>query len=111
VDLLRATFPGGSMTGAPKVAAMQLISRLEPVVRGVYSGCLGYLDLRGGCDLSIVIRTSVVHRGQLHVSSGGAIVADSEPQAEFAEACLKAMALLRAAEALAQKDCAPVPLA
>lgn len=111
VDLLGATFPGGSMTGAPKVAAMQLIARLEPVVRGVYSGCLGYLDIRGGCDLSIVIRTAVICAGTVHISSGGAIVADSQPHAEFAEASLKARALVQAVEAVLRKDGAPVSVA
>ena len=104
VDLLRATFPGGSMTGAPKVAAMKLISRLEPVPRGVYSGCLGYMDARGGCDLSIVIRTLILRDGRVHVHAGGAIVADSDPQAEFEEACLKARALVRAADEVARRS-------
>ncbi|UCG32282.1 MAG: aminodeoxychorismate synthase component I [Phycisphaerales bacterium] len=111
VDLLRAAFPGGSMTGAPKIAAMRLIARLEPVVRGVYSGCLGYLDVRGGCDLSIVIRTAVICGGMVHISSGGAIVADSQPQAEFAEASLKARALVQAVEAALRKSGAPVSVA
>jgi para-aminobenzoate synthetase component 1 len=111
VDLLGAAFPGGSMTGAPKVAAMQLIARLEPVVRGVYSGCLGYLDVRGGCDLSIVIRTAVICGGVVHISSGGAIVADSQPQAEFAEASLKARALVQAVEVSLRKEGASVSVA
>ena len=111
VDLLRATFPGGSMTGAPKIAAMQLISRLEPVARGIYSGCLGYLDVRGGCDLNMVIRTAIIHGGRVHLHAGGAIVADSQPVAEFEEACLKADALRQAVEALAPKRSAPITVA
>ena len=96
VDLVRATFPPGSMTGAPKRAAVQLIDRLEPVRRGVYSGALGYLDVRGGADLAVVIRTLVLagHRACLHV--GGGVVADSEPAAEWQESLDKARALLAA---------------
>jgi para-aminobenzoate synthetase component 1 len=109
-DLLRATFPGGSMTGAPKVAAMQLISRLEPVARGIYSGCLGYFDVRGGCDLSMVIRTALVSEGMVHVHSGGAIVADSDPLAESEEASLKADALVRAVEEVAPAGRSAMPV-
>jgi para-aminobenzoate synthetase component 1 len=96
LDLLAAAFPPGSMTGAPKLAAMQLIDRLEPVRRGVYSGALGYLDVRGGLDLSVVIRTLIVARehAQLHV--GGGVVADSDPVAEYRETLDKARALLAA---------------
>jgi para-aminobenzoate synthetase component 1 len=95
-DLIRATFPPGSMTGAPKIAAMRLIDRLEPVRRGVYSGAIGYLDLRGGLDLSVVIRTLVVEKGRAHFHVGGAIVADSTAAAEHAEALDKARAMLAA---------------
>lgn len=96
IDLVRAAFPPGSMTGAPKLAAMRLIDRLEPVRRGVYSGALGYLDVRGGLDLSVVIRTLLVvgERACLHV--GGGIVADSDPVAEYRETLDKARALLAA---------------
>jgi para-aminobenzoate synthetase component 1 len=96
VDLVQATFPPGSMTGAPKRAAMTIIERLEPVRRGVYSGAFGYLDARGGSDLSVVIRTLIVagERAYLHV--GGGIVADSEPAAEYRETLDKARALLAA---------------
>ena len=96
VDLLRAAFPPGSMTGAPKIAAINLIARLEPVRRGVYSGALGYLDARGGADLCVVIRT-LLCRGQrawLHV--GGGIVLDSDPRAEWEETLAKARAPLDA---------------
>lgn len=96
IDLLRATFPPGSMTGAPKIAAMRLIDRLEPVRRGVYAGAVGYFDVRGGADLSVVIRTLVVEKGRVHFHVGGAIVADSTAAAEHAEALDKARALLAA---------------
>ncbi len=101
MDLLRATFPPGSMTGAPKIAAMRLLDRLEPVRRGVYSGAIGYLDLRGGADLSVVIRTLLVKSGRASFHVGGGIVADSDPAAEYRETLDKARALL-AAVALAR---------
>ena len=96
VDLLRASFPPGSMTGAPKIAAMQLIDRLEPVRRGVYSGALGYFDIRGGFDLSVVIRTLLVEDGQVHFHVGGAVVADSTAENECAESLDKARPMLAA---------------
>ncbi len=108
-DVLRAAFPGGSMTGAPKIAAMKLIAELEPVRRGIYSGCLGYFDVRGGCDLNIVIRSLIHHAGVAHVHAGGGIVADSHPDAEFSEAMVKAGPLLRAVEAIRTPDRAAQP--
>ena len=84
-DLLRATFPPGSMTGAPKIAAMQLLGGLEPVRRGIYSGAIGYLDVRGSADLSVVIRTLIVRDGRAYLHSGGGIVSDSDPALEWAE--------------------------
>ncbi len=101
LDALRAAFPPGSMTGAPKLAAMRLLDRLEPVRRGVYSGAIGYLDARGGADLAVVIRTLVLAGGRAFVHAGGGIVADSEPHAEWIEALAKARPLL---EALAEAD-------
>ncbi|MAJ59951.1 MAG: aminodeoxychorismate synthase, component I [bacterium TMED88] len=95
-DLLRASFPPGSMTGAPKIAAMQLIDQLEPVRRGVYSGALGYFDVRGGLDLSVVIRTILVEGGRAHFHVGGAIVADSTAPGEHAESLDKARPMLAA---------------
>ncbi|MCZ6784425.1 MAG: aminodeoxychorismate synthase component I [Proteobacteria bacterium] len=95
-DLLRAAFPPGSMTGAPKIAAMQILDRLEPVRRGVYSGALGYLDVRGGADLSVVIRTLLVREGRAYLHVGGGIVADSDPLAEYRETLDKARALFAA---------------
>jgi len=97
-DLLRATFPPGSMTGAPKIAAMEIIDRIEPVRRGIYSGAIGYLDAGGGLDLSVVIRTLLVRNGQVHLHSGGAVVSDSDPEAEYRESLDKIRALLAAVE-------------
>jgi aminodeoxychorismate synthase component I len=96
LDALRAAFPPGSMTGAPKIAAMRLLDRLEPVRRGPYSGALGYLDARGGADLAVVIRTLVLAGGRAFLHTGGGIVADSEPRAEWLESLAKARPLLEA---------------
>lgn len=95
-DLIRATFPPGSMTGAPKIAAMELIDRIEPVRRGIYSGAIGYLDVAGGLDLSVVIRTLLVRNGSIHLHSGGAVVSDSVPEDEYLESIDKIRALLLA---------------
>jgi aminodeoxychorismate synthase component I len=96
LDAVRAAFPPGSMTGAPKLAAQGLLAALEPVPRGLYSGAAGYLDLRGGCDLAVTIRSLVLQNGRASVHTGGGIVADSEPAAEWREAELKARALVTA---------------
>ncbi|MBX3187938.1 MAG: aminodeoxychorismate synthase component I [Labilithrix sp.] len=101
IDLLRACFPPGSMTGAPKIEAMTILERLEPTERGVYSGALGWLDYGGTMDLSVVIRTIIAREGRAHVHVGGAIVSDSEPAAEHEEAMHKARALLEALAAVA----------
>ena len=90
VDLLVATFPGGSITGCPKIRAMEIIDELEPVRRGVYTGAIGYFGMDGRMDLSIAIRNAVVMDGIAHVSVGGAIVADSDPEAEYRETWAKA---------------------
>jgi len=93
-DLVRATFPPGSMTGAPKRAALRILDALEPVRRGPYAGALGWLDLRGSLSLSVVIRTAIVAGGLAHVHTGGGIVADSDASAEWDEAEAKARVLL-----------------
>jgi len=102
VDLLKASFPGGSITGAPKVRAMQIIAELEPTRRSVYTGTVGYLapptpaDPAGRCVLNIAIRTLLVAGPSVHLQVGGGIVADSDPEAEFEETCDKARAMFQA---------------
>ncbi len=96
VDLLRAAFPGGSVTGAPKVRAMEIIAELEPTARGPYCGSLGYIGFDGSMDMNILIRTFTVGRGWMQFPVGGGIVADSVPEDEYAETLHKAEGLLRA---------------
>jgi para-aminobenzoate synthetase component 1 len=93
VDLLRATFPGGSITGAPKIRAMQIIAELEPQARSLYTGSLGYIGFDGRADLNIVIRTILIKNGTAHFHVGGGIVADSDPEAEYEETLIKGQAL------------------
>lgn len=96
IDLLRAAFPGGSVTGAPKVRAMEIIAELEPTARGPYCGSLGYLGFDGSMDTSILIRTCTLGRGWIQFPAGGGIVADSTPESEYEETLHKAAGLLRA---------------
>ncbi len=98
IDVLRATFPAGTVSGAPKVRAMEIIDELEPVKRCVYAGAVGYLGFHGNMDVAIALRTAVIKDGRLHVQAGGGVVADSQPAAEWQETQSKARALLRAAE-------------
>ncbi len=98
IDVLRATFPAGTVTGTPKVRAMEIIDDLEPVKRGVYSGAVGYIGYHGDMDLAIAIRTAVVKDELLHVQAAAGIVADSVAESEWNETNIKARALLRAAE-------------
>ncbi|CCO08198.1 aminodeoxychorismate synthase component I [Desulforamulus hydrothermalis] len=95
-DLLKAAFPGGSITGAPKIKAMEIIDRLEPVRRGIYTGSLGYIGLDGRADLNIVIRTVIKVKGRYYFHVGGGITAKSDAAAEYYETLDKAKALLRA---------------
>ncbi|WP_136248897.1 aminodeoxychorismate synthase component I [Halomonas borealis] len=96
LELLAAAFPGGSITGAPKVRAMQIIDELEPSARSAYCGSLGYVDVRGHMDTSIAIRTAVADRGRLHLWGGGGLVADSQGEAEYAETLDKIRHLMAA---------------
>ncbi len=98
LSVLKATFPAGTVSGAPKVRAMEIIDELEPSKRGIYAGAVGYLGFDGDMDLAIAIRTAVIKDGQLHVQAGAGIVADSDPDCEWIETQNKAKALLRAAE-------------
>jgi anthranilate synthase component 1 len=96
LDALAATFPAGTLSGAPKIRAMEIIDELEPVSRGLYGGALGYLDLRGNLDFCIAIRTLTMNRGRATLQAGAGIVADSDPAAEERETEAKAQALLEA---------------
>ncbi len=98
IAVLRASFPAGTVSGAPKVRAMEIIDELEPTKRGLYSGAVGYLGFNGDMDLAIAIRTAVIKDGRLYVQAGAGIVADSVPASEWAETKSKARAVLRAAE-------------
>ena len=98
MDVLRATFPAGTLTGAPKVHAMELIDQLEPTKRGLYGGACGYLSYAGNMDVAIAIRTGIVKDGTLYVQAAAGVVADSVPELEWRETEHKARALLRAAE-------------
>jgi anthranilate synthase component 1 len=95
-DVLAATFPAGTLSGAPKVRAMELIDELEPTRRGLYGGTVGYFDFAGDMDMAIAIRTALIRDGRAYVQAGGGIVADSDPMAEFDESVNKAAAVLRA---------------
>ena len=98
IDVLKATFPAGTVSGAPKVRAMEIINELEPSKRGIYAGAVGYLGFNGDMDVAIAIRTGVIKDNMLYVQAGAGIVADSVPQSEWDETQNKAKAVLRAAE-------------
>ena len=98
IDVFKAAFPAGTLTGAPKVRAMEIIQEQEPVKRGIYGGAAGYLGFHGDMDLAITIRAGVIKDGLLHVQAAAGIVADSVPEAEWNETRIKAQAVLRAAE-------------
>ena len=99
-DLIRAVFPGGTITGVPKVRCMEIINELEPVARGPYTGSIGYISNTGDMDLNIIIRTFVIKDGMAHVQTGAGIVADSDPEREYLETLQKAEALRKALEML-----------
>ena len=96
VDVFRATFPAGTLSGAPKPRALEIIDSLEPAQRGVYGGVVGYFGFAGDLDLAIAIRTATLIDGVAHVQAGGGLVADSVPESEFQESVNKAAAPLRA---------------
>ena len=98
MDIFKATFPAGTLTGAPKVHAMELIDQLEPTKRGIYGGACGYLSFAGDMDIAIAIRTGIIKDGQLYVQAAAGVVADSVPELEWMETEHKARALLRASE-------------
>lgn len=97
-DVLAATFPAGTLSGAPKVRAMEIIDEVEPTKRGIYGGAVGYVSWEGNMDFAIAIRTAVIKDGLLHVQAGCGVVADSDPHSEWVETLNKARAMIRAAE-------------
>ena len=98
IDILAAAFPAGTLSGAPKVRAMEIIEELEPEKRGIYGGAVGVWSFNNDMDLAIAIRTAVIKNGTLHVQSGAGVVADSDPEAEWQETQNKARAVIRAAQ-------------
>jgi anthranilate synthase component 1 len=98
IDALLAGFPAGTVSGAPKVRAMEIIDELEPERRGVYSGCIGYFGANGDMDTCIALRTAVIKDGTIYIQAGGGVVSDSDPENEFQESCNKAKALIQAVE-------------
>lgn len=101
LDALQATFPAGTLSGAPKVRAMEIIDELEPSRRGLYGGIVGYIDFCGNLDVAIAIRTALIHEGVAHIQAGAGIVADSDPESEALECANKAGAVIRAVAAAA----------
>ena len=102
IDVLRSTFPAGTVSGAPKIRAMEIIDELEPVKRGVYSGAVGYISWNGNMDTAIAIRTAVIKDKTLHIQAGAGIVADSIPKNEWDETMNKGRAIFKAVS-LAEK--------
>lgn len=94
VDLLRACFPGGSITGAPKIRAMEIINEIENLYRGAYCGCIGYIGFNGTMDTNILIRTLTYNKDTITLQAGGGIVADSDPKQKYQETLDKASAIL-----------------
>ena len=101
VDAIRSSFPAGTLSGAPKIRAMEIINELEPMRRNVYAGAVGYLTWHDDADLAIAIRTAVIKDGMLHVQAGAGIVADSDPQKEWEETMDKGRALIAAVNSAA----------
>lgn len=103
-DVLKAMFPGGSITGAPKIRSMQIIDELEPMQRGVYTGSIGFIGVDGTVCLNIAIRTVIIRDGKAYAQTGGGIVHDSKPESEWQETIIKAKALLEGIEACSAKS-------
>jgi len=104
IDLLKASFPGGSITGAPKIRSMEIIDELEPTRRSVYTGSIGYLGFDRNLDLNIVIRTFIIKGNKAYFQAGGAIVYDSDPEAEYQETLDKVQALIKALALMSKKQ-------
>ena len=102
IDIIKAVLPAGTLSGAPKIRAMEIIDEVEPVKRNIYGGAVGYLGWNNNMDMAIAIRTAVVKNNVLHVQAGGGVVADSDPQMEWEETMNKARAIIRAAESLGE---------
>jgi anthranilate synthase component 1 len=98
LEVLRATFPAGTLSGAPKIRAMEIIDELEPARREIYGGAVGYFSFSGNMDMAIVIRTLVVKDGVIHLQAGAGIVADSDPATEYEETLNKARGAMKAVE-------------
>ena len=98
MNVLRATLPAGTLSGAPKIRAMEIIDEIEPVKRGVYGGAIGYISWNGNMDTAIAIRTAIIKDGKLYVQAGAGIVADSHPELEWKETINKARAIFRAVD-------------
>jgi len=103
MDVIRATFPAGTLSGAPKIRAMEIIDELEPVKRGVYGGAVGYFSWQGNMDMAIAIRTALIKDGILYIQAGGGFVADSKPELEWKESLNKGRAIFKAAEMVQEK--------
>ena len=103
MDVVRATFPAGTLSGAPKIRAMELIEEFEPVKRGIYGGAVGYFSWNGNMDMAIAIRTAIIKDDILYIQAGGGFVADSDPELEWKEALNKGRAIFKAVEMVQEK--------
>ena len=103
MDVVRATFPAGTLSGAPKIRAMELIEEIEPVKRGIYGGAVGYFSWNGNMDMAIAIRTAIIKDDILYIQAGGGFVADSDPELEWKEALNKGRAIFKAVEMVQEK--------
>lgn len=105
LDLIRAVFPGGTITGVPKVRCMEIINELEPIARGPYTGSIGYISLAGDMDLNIIIRSFIIKNYMAYLQIGAGIVADSDPEREYYETIYKSKALIKTIEAISESEC------